>query len=177
MMRICLFTLTVGLLLLGANAAGASAQTAPTMGERTPLTSPQLPPHQPGTDTNVERKTTGLSSVVTVVGSLALVLGVFFLGLWLMRKSTPAGFGALPAEAFESLGRARLTARQNVQLLRCGNKVLLVAVGATSAETLTEITDPDEIERLVETCRRPQRGGAAAAFRQVFSRGEGRNEG
>ena len=83
----------------------------------------------------------------------------------------PQGRGILPAEAFEVLGRSPLANRQQAQLLRCGNKLLLVCVGAAGAETLTEITDPAEVERLVETCRRGRSG--AAVIGREFGRQEG----
>lgn len=146
--------------MLCAYPAGLSAQTA--------ASSPMLGPRQTAAGAEADRKPAGLPSAVTIGGSLALVLGVFFLGMWLFRQASPAGFGLLPPEAFETLGRGRLNARQHVHLLRCGNKLLLVSVGVAGAETLTEITDPEEVERLVELCRRGRRGGAAA-FRQVFS--------
>ena len=175
-MRTSLLIRTVGVALLCTYPAGLCAQTAPPNHQRPAPTSPVLAPRQADPDAEAEREPSGLPSTVTVIGSLVLVLGIFFFGVWLFRQTTPAGFGVLPAEAFESLGRARLTTRQQVHLLRCGNKVLLVAVGAAGAETLTEIADPEEVERLVELCRRPRSGGAAAAFRQVFSREEGRDE-
>ena len=132
-MRTSLLIQTVGLALLCTYPAGLCAQTAPPSHQRSAPTSPSLAPRQAEPGADAERKPSGLPSMVTVVGSLVLVLGVFLFGVWLFRKTTPAGFGVLPIEAFESLGRARLTTRQQVHLLRCGNKVLLVSVGVASA--------------------------------------------
>jgi flagellar biogenesis protein FliO len=56
-----------------------------------------------------------------------------------------------------------------MQLVRVGNKVLLLAVTANSAETLTEITDPDEIDRLNGICRQNQPGSISASFREILS--------
>jgi flagellar biogenesis protein FliO len=109
-----------------------------------------------------------LPSVVTVAGSLALVLGIFFLVAWGMRRASPAGGTALPGEVFEVLGRAAMASRQQVHLLRCGNKLILVSVTTAGAETLTEITDPAEVDRLAGLCRQAHPNSATAAFRQVF---------
>ena len=119
----------------------------------------------------------GLQSVTTVGGSLAVVLGIFFLIVWLLRRASPGGLGILPAEAFEVLGRAPLANRQQVHLLRCGNKLLLVAVAGAGAgaKTLTEITDPAEVDRLAGLCRQARPGSPAATFRQVFRQVEDRN--
>jgi flagellar biogenesis protein FliO len=134
-------------------------------GSRTPLT-PQNAAGRAGTN----RDPGGLCSALTVGGSLAAVLAGFFVVAWALRRASPRGFGVLPAEAFEVLGRAPLANRQQAQLLRCGNKLLLVAVGAEGAETLTEITDPAEVERLAAVCRRARPSGSALG--QVFRRRE-----
>jgi flagellar biogenesis protein FliO len=103
-----------------------------------------------------------------VAGSLALVLGLFFLVAWTMRRAAPGGVVQLPREVVDVLGRAVLANRAQVHLIRCGNKLLLVSVSPTGIETLTEITDPDEVNRLAGLCRQAQPGSATAAFRHVL---------
>jgi len=110
----------------------------------------------------------GLSSLLTIGSSLALVLGLFFVVAWVLRRASPRGSVLLPAEVVEVLGRAPLAGRQQMHLLRCGNKLLLVCVTPEGAETLTEITDPDEVTRLAGLCRQAQPNSATTAFRQVF---------
>lgn len=108
------------------------------------------------------------SSLVTVLGSLAIVLGLFFLVVWLMRRGMPKAARILPTEAVEVLGRAPLPGKQQMHLVRCGPKILLLSVSATGAETLTEITDPDEVARMIALCYRSQPGSATATFRDVM---------
>ncbi len=128
-----------------------------------------LPLRPPGPSRRTGRGPTGgLPSVVTVAGSLALVLGIFFLVAWGIRRAAPAAGTALPGEVFEVLGRAPMASRQQVYLLRCGNKLILVSVTAAGAETLTEITDPAEVDRLAGLCRQAHPQSATAAFRQVL---------
>jgi len=110
----------------------------------------------------------GLTSAVTVVSSLAVVLGLFFVLAWAMRRAAPRGSMILPGEVVEVLGRAPLAGRQQVHLLRCGAKLLLVSVTPTGAKTLTEITDSDEVNRLAGLCRQAHPDSATATFRQVF---------
>ena len=112
----------------------------------------------------------GLPSLVTVTSSLAVVLGLFLVVAWLMHHTAPSGSALLPSEVVEVLGRAALASRQQVHLLRCGNKLLLVSVSPTGVETLTEITEPDEVDRLAGLCRQAHPVSATAAFRQVFSK-------
>jgi flagellar biogenesis protein FliO len=111
---------------------------------------------------------TASGAVGTVVGSLAIVLGLFVVLVWCSRRFAPAGSAQLPKEAFEILGRSALNPRQQVQLLRLGNKLLLVALTTGGAETLTEVTDPAEVERLLLLCRRGQPGSATGSFTHVL---------
>jgi flagellar biogenesis protein FliO len=107
-------------------------------------------------------------AIGTVVGSLAIVLGLFLVLAWCSRKFAPAGSAQLPKEALELLGRASLSPRQQVQLVRLGNKLLLVALTPAGAETLTEITDAAEVERLTGLCRRGQPASASNSFAQTL---------
>jgi flagellar protein FliO/FliZ len=137
-----------------------------------PVAPMALKPHASVDHSETSKLPGGLSSVVTVGGSLAVVLGIFLLIVWLLRRASPRGAGILPAEAFEMLGRAPLANHQQVHLLRCGNKLLLVAVtgagAGAAAKTLTEITDLAEVDRLAGLCRRARAGSPTATFRQVF---------
>jgi flagellar biogenesis protein FliO len=96
--------------------------------------------------------------LVTIAGSLALVLGIFFLIAWALRWASPRSMRTVPSEVLETLGRVRLDGRQQAHLLRLGNKLLLVSVSAAGAETLTEITDLLEVNRLVGLCRQRRSG-------------------
>ncbi|HUG67079.1 MAG TPA: flagellar biosynthetic protein FliO [Pirellulaceae bacterium] len=111
----------------------------------------------------------GKRATTTVVGSLSVVLAAFFVLVWLSRKTAPKGLAPLPGEVFESLGRAPLTARQQMQLIRLGNKLVLLSVTSTGAETLTEITDVDEVNRLAALCQQGRSGSISDTFRQVLS--------
>ncbi len=134
-----------------------------------PNSAPPLPlsPPERATD-NRPTGSNPLASGVTVLGSLAVVLGAFFLVAWCMRRSAPAGSIALPGEVFEVLGRGAMAGRQQVYLLRCGKKLILVSVTPAGAETLTEITDSIEVDRLSGICEQSRPSSATAAFRQVF---------
>jgi flagellar biogenesis protein FliO len=119
-------------------------------------------------DSGSTKPTGELPSMVSVVGATGLVLGIFLLLAWIVRRKTPQAMHRLPGEAFEILGRAPLSGRQQVHLLRCGARLLLVSVTPAGAETLTEITDPAEVDRLAGLCRQAQPGSSSAAFKQIF---------
>jgi flagellar biogenesis protein FliO len=119
--------------------------------------------------TESDKKHEAGPSFLTLIGSLMLVLALFFAIAWAFRRMLPPGAGPLPSEAFEVLGRAPLAGRQQAHLLRCGGKLLLVSVGAAGVSTLTEISDPAEVERLTSLCRQARPAALRSVFRQKGS--------
>lgn len=110
----------------------------------------------------------GMSSVVTIVASLAIVLGLFFLVAWFLRRTTPGQSPLLPTEAFEVLGRAPLVHRQHVTLIRLGAKLVLICITPHGAETLAEVTDPMEVDRLAGICHEAHPQSSSNMFRQML---------
>ena len=55
-----------------------------------------------------------------------------------------------------------------MQLLRLGNKLVLIAVSPTGTDTLAEITDPVEVDRLTGYCYQGHPNSSTAAFHKVF---------
>lgn len=117
-------------------------------------TSPALTPSSRAERDDAARKSGGFGSALTVFGSLALVIGVFLVAMWLLRRASPNMTAALPAEAFEVLGRAPLANQQHVRLVRCGTRLLLLAVSPSGTDTLAEFTDPAEVDHLVGLCQK-----------------------
>ncbi|MGH7194274.1 MAG: FliO/MopB family protein [Candidatus Saccharimonadales bacterium] len=108
------------------------------------------------------------STLLTGAASFAVVLGLFFVVAWALRRGMPRGAMLLPSDVVEVLGRAPLSSRQFAHLVRCGNKLLLVHLAAGCAETLTEITDPVEVDRLAGLCKQAHPQSTTASFRHVF---------
>jgi flagellar biogenesis protein FliO len=105
-------------------------------------------------------------AIVTVVGSLAVVLGLFFGLAWLMRRGLPSIASRLPKGVVEVLGSSPLAARRQMHVLRFGDKLLLVCVSQNGVDTLSEIEDTAEVERLTAMCQDSQSG--AGSFNQIF---------
>jgi flagellar protein FliO/FliZ len=100
---------------------------------------------------------------------LAIVIALFLLFSWTMRRGGPKSSGVLPESAFAVLGRAPLTAQSFAQLLRVGNKLVLVAMSADGAQPLTEVTDPLEVDRIAGLCMSGKPTGSSAEFQQVLA--------
>jgi flagellar biogenesis protein FliO len=149
--------------------ASPAKQVAPEPG-RTPL---KLAPRSKSSGAASATRAKPLNpsqAIGTVGGSLAVVLGLFVLFAWLLRKHLPASSAQLPKEAVEVLGRAPLLGRQQLSLLRVGNKLVLLAVSPLGgAETITEITEPAEVDRLIGLCQSGRSGSVATSFRQTLT--------
>jgi flagellar biogenesis protein FliO len=118
----------------------------------------------------------GPQGLSTVVGSLGLVLGLFLLVAWMMRRTIPAANVVLPGEVLEVLGRAPLAGRQQVHLVRLGSKLVLVSATPAGMEALSEVTDPEEVQRLTGLCRQAHPNSSSAVFRHVFQQVTGEQE-
>jgi flagellar biogenesis protein FliO len=104
------------------------------------------------------------------LSSLAIVLSLFFLVIWVSRRGTSKGLGKLPRDVIEILGQTTLTARQPMHLIRIGNKLLLVVTTPDGAKTLTEISDAEEVERIRAICEKDKPDSISSSFRDVFSK-------
>jgi flagellar biosynthetic protein FliO len=104
----------------------------------------------------IEPKSTRAFSgpAITVTSSLAVVLGLFAALIWMTRRFGSRGINqaALSGEVLQSLGTAPIDPRTRVTLLRCGNRILVLAQTATGVQPLAEITDPEEVRHLTATC-------------------------
>ena len=144
--------------------------TAPTRQyEAIPLRQPDLKPD--GHDAGFEFKTPD-GVVRNTAISLGLVLGLFLVVAWMMKKSQPRSHTALPAGVVEVLGRVQVSQKQQLQLIRMGPKLLLVSSTGQQMQTLGEISDPQHVEQLVSMCQSDRSGGISQSFRQIMGQYE-----
>jgi flagellar biogenesis protein FliO len=77
----------------------------------------------------------------------------------------------LPTEALELLGKRTIEPRVSIQMVRCGGKILVLGVSPEGIRTLSEISDPVEVDLLAGACRRREsEGSAAASFGKLLQR-------
>jgi flagellar biogenesis protein FliO len=127
-------------------------------------------PNQVGTDRDSPWKSFGVprGMIYKIASALAIVVGLFLLFAWLLRRGGRSVASTLPADVVCVLGRVPLAARQFADLLHVGNKLVLVASSPAGPATLTEVTDPTEVDRLVGLCRQADPHSTTKAFEQVF---------
>jgi flagellar biogenesis protein FliO len=112
----------------------------------------------------------GMESLLTVAGSLGIVMGLFMVTMWCLRRGMPKSTRALPSEVVEILGRAPLAGKQQMHLIRFGSKLVLAAVSPSGIDAVSEITDPVEAGRLLGYCEQTRSSSATSSFRGILDR-------
>lgn len=113
-----------------------------------------------------------LQMFLSVGSSLMVVIGLFMGSIWLYRKSLGSSkSGGLPKNVVQILGRAPVAARQQLVLLRFGSKLVLVSMVQGETRTISEITDPLEVDRLAGLCEGSQPGSISSSFREILFQG------
>lgn len=105
----------------------------------------------------------------SLVGLAVMVGGMLVASRWL-RTHGPASLRGLPNEAVEPLGQRVLSRGVAVHLVRCGSRMLVLGVGPDGIRTLSEITDPVEVDLLAGACRRRDETAGGNSFAQLFTR-------
>lgn len=109
------------------------------------------------------------NTMTVVVTSLSIVLGAFFLFVWITRKTPGATTTRLPTEAVDLLGTTTLPGRQQLQLLRVGRKLVLLSIHSHEVRCVTEVTDPVEVDHLCQLCQQSRPGSVSHTFREVLT--------
>ena len=94
----------------------------------------------------------GLWQTVQTLGALAIVVALIFATRRLLRRfggATIAGRSAV----IEVVATSRISMRQRLLLVRLGERLVLVGSGGEPVTALAEITDADEVTRLMKLAR------------------------
>ena len=110
----------------------------------------------------------GAKSLLQTGVALAIVLALLFGFVWVFKRTAPKSLLPLPIETVQVLGNAPLHGKQHLRLIRLGRRVLLLAVSETTSQTLADVTDPDEVQYLLELCQRTSSRTEAQTFDAVL---------
>lgn len=142
--------------------------------KRTPLKLPSAAASRSALGSNDNENSTW-QMLVSVFSSLLIVIGLFLGVAWCYRKTLSSTIGgSLPKQVVSILGRTSISARQQVVLLRFGSKLVLVSVIQGEARTLSEISDPLEVDQLSGICESSQPGSISNSFKSVLLNESGR---
>lgn len=107
-------------------------------------------------------------SLYSTLAALAIVLGLFFVCIWALRRGARKTIHMLPSTVVAVLGRVTLAPKQFAELLRIGNKLVLVAETPDGPRLLAEVTDPAEVDRLMGLCQQATPHSASQDFDRLF---------
>lgn len=117
---------------------------------------------------SISKPKSSWATVFSMLFSLAIVLSLFLIIAWLFRRTQPNTFAKLPSEVVQVMGRTAMAPRQQVYVVRFGNKMLLVSHQPGQTQTLGEITDMEEVQRLAGLCEANQSHSITHSFRDVL---------
>ncbi len=132
---------------------------------RAPL---ELKPSSKDNSLSLEKPKSSWGAALSMFFSLAVVLSFFLLVAWLVRKSQPHSFLKLPGDVVQVMGRTPMAPRQQMYVVRFGSKLLLISHQPGQTQTLGEITDSDEVQRLAGLCEANHPNSISNSFRDVL---------
>lgn len=129
----------------------------------------ELPPPSSALATDSPRPKSSVGLFLNTLFALFVVIGLYFLVMVGMRKmGGGVGQAKLPRELVHVLGKETLAGRQQLMVIRFGPKLLLVSQQLGQTETLAEIDDPLEVDRLSSIFERNRDGSVSQSFAEVF---------
>lgn len=126
---------------------------------------------------SVEKKKEKSVSFGMTLIVLSSIIGLILVVAKLWLKHGPIVSAGLPSEVIEVLGKRNIDARQSIHLVRMGSRILVLGSSAEGLRTLSELTDPVEVDFIAGACRSRNRDSAVTqSFRALFKKHLPRNE-
>ncbi len=114
-----------------------------------------------------------LQMLFSVGSSLLIVIGLFLGVAWCYRKTLNTSLGGIPKQVVSVLGRTAIAPRQQLILVRFGSKLVLVSLNQGETRTISEITDPIEVDQLAGSCESHQPHSLTNSFRTILNQSGG----
>lgn len=148
------------------SSSDTSSLTSNTKTARTGI--PLKPPTKDIQDLAPSRSSSSWTSIISMVFSLILVIGIFLALSWIFRKTSPSAGSLLPKEVVEIIGRTPMANRQQLYVIRFGRKLVLVSQQVGQTEVLSEIDDRTEVDHLLGLCEQNNSRNVSTSFRNVL---------
>jgi flagellar biogenesis protein FliO len=116
----------------------------------------------------------GVSEVIRVVCALGGVIALILFFRWIFKRCFGVTTAPRATRAVQVLSRSPISPRQQLVILRVGKRLLVVADGGTQMNTLSEITEPDEVAALIGQVQDDHTDRASKVFGKVFNRMRGK---
>ena len=103
------------------------------------------------------------------LSGLAIVVGLMVLGTVILKRAVP-GMKRGGTEAVTVLGRAYVSPKHALHLVKVGRRILVVGQTPSGISSVAEIDDPDEVEQVTATCQQSRPSSITSTFRQLLRR-------
>ncbi|HOF17697.1 MAG TPA: flagellar biosynthetic protein FliO [Phycisphaerae bacterium] len=167
--KILAAALLAAMALGGADTSRADAQTAPASAPAAGLEGQTVAPPRDTTGTDLG------GGWGRTLAALAIVVGLIFLLRWVLRRmGSPAAARRGPMEV---IARTTVSGRQQLLLVRLGERLLVVGSGPEGMTSLGEVRDPAEVAALTRSAE-AGRASVVETLKEKFSRRQpsGRDE-
>lgn len=145
--------------------SGSSLSKEDSSTSRTPLPGPQ-----DKSNNKTAQKRSTLSVLFSMLGSLLLVLGVFFGIVFCLKKILPREKNSLPPELIGCVGQFMLTPKNRLYLVTFGSRLLLLSASPEGLCVLTEVTAPEEVEYFIQCGPKAFTGSSSPLVQEVLDR-------
>ena len=109
-------------------------------------------------------------AIVRTIFSLALVLGLLYATLWVIKRFSGGVTGPASAGSVRVVGRIYLSPKIVVYFLKLADELLVIGTNAGTISLLTSITDEDVISRIESDLKSDRAGAGAPGFPRLFDR-------
>ncbi len=159
-----------GVIPAGYSAPFTNSEPLKQPAARTPLNPPKS---QATIEASKSSSGNTLRMMLSVGSSLLIVIGLFLGVAWCYRKTLSTSMGGIPKHVVSVLGRTAIAPRQQLVLVRFGSKLVLVSMVQGEARTISEITDPMEVDQLAGACESHQPHSLTNSFRSILNQNGG----
>jgi flagellar biosynthetic protein FliO len=121
------------------------------------------------TDTRVSEAASGYTDTLKLIASLGAVIALIAFAVWGFRRFAPRTASMFASENLRVVSRTYLGPKQAVYLVKAPGRLLVVASAQDSITLLSEITDPDEIERTIGAAHAGHPKSQTKSFTNVLS--------
>lgn len=106
--------------------------------------------------------------LLNTLAALGVTIGLMLVLRALVLRSTGRSTSKVNASVVEVLSRTTLAPRNQVMLLRVGQRVLVVSESTNGVQLLADIHEPEEVAALLTTVNAGRPGSQSKNFDQVF---------
>ena len=116
-------------------------------------------------------------AIVRMIFSLAIVLGLLYATLWLIRRYTGGAIDQSSEGAIRVVGRVYLAPKIAVYFLKLADELLVIGVNTGNISLLTSIKDEDIINRIESDLRSGRAPTVGPGFSRFFDKSMARFQG